>query len=100
MKGGGKMAPLEDQIVSLSVSSGIPLDEIYKMSYRKFSKALNRMDLLIHYKIFLQSSMSGMVSFKDNSFIKHWLTEIKSDNDSDFIELDAMKKKISFEDKK
>jgi len=100
MKGNGRMASLEDQIISLSVSSGISLDEIYKMTYRKFSKALGRMDLLIHYKIFLQSSMSGMVEFKDKSFIKHWLTEIKSDNDSDMIELDVMKKKISFEDKK
>jgi hypothetical protein len=100
MKDSGKMASLEDQIISLSVSSGISLDEIYKMTYRKFSKSLGRMDLLIHYKIFLQSSMSGMVEFKDKSFIKHWLTEIKTENNSDMVELDAMKKKISFEDKK
>lgn len=97
--GGHKMASFEDQVVALSVATGMPLGEIYTMTYRKFVKSISRMDLLIHYKIFLQSSMSGMVTFKDTSFIKHWLNENEEKN-SDMIELDALKKKISFEDKK
>ena len=95
-----KPASFEDQIVSLSIAGGLPLENIYEMTYRKFVKSIGRMDLLIHYKIFLQSSMSGMVSFKDKSFIKHWLNDITETENSDMIELDAMKKKISFEDKK
>lgn len=95
-----KFASLEDQIVSLSISTGIPLEQIYDMTYRKFMKSITRMDLLIHYKIYLQSSMSGMVTFKDTSFIKHWLNELDTNNNSDMVEMDAMQKKISFEDKK
>jgi hypothetical protein len=94
-----KPASFEDQMVSLSIATGISLDSIQNMTYRKFVKSIERMDLLIHYKIFLQSSMSGMVSFKDKSFIKHWLNNIDEKN-SDMIELDVMKKKVSFEDKK
>jgi len=95
-----KFASLEDQIVSLSMSSGIPLDNIYKMTYRKFMKSITRMDLLIHYKIYLQSSLSGLVEFKDKSFIKHWLNEIEPNNTNDMVEVDTIKSKINFEDKK
>ena len=95
-----KFASLEDQMVSLSMSSGIPLEDIYTMTYRKFMKSITRMDLLLHYKIYLQASMSGMVEFKDKSFIKHWLNEIESNKNDDMVELDAMKSKINFEDKK
>jgi hypothetical protein len=95
-----KFASLEDQIVSLSIATGLPLEQIYDMTYRKFMKSITRMDLLIHYKIYLQSSMSGMVTFKDTSFIKHWLNELDTNSNSDMVEMDAMQKKLSFDDKK
>lgn len=93
-----KMGSFEDQLISLSVATGFSLETIYEMTYRKFIKSISRMDLLMHYKIYLQSSMSGMVSFKDTSFIKHWLTETEIDKNSDMIALDDMQKKINFED--
>jgi len=100
-KSGAKMASFEDQIVSLSVASGIPIEQVYDMTYRKFIKSISRMDLLIHYKIYLQSSLSGLVSFKNNDFIKHWLTKIKDNGDDNgLLELDAVKDKINFNDKK
>jgi len=100
-KGGTKMASFEDQIVSLSMASGIPMEQIYDMTYRKFLKSVSRMDLLIHYKIYLQSSLSGMVTFKSTNFIKHWLTQTKDDKDDNgLLELDAVKDKLNFNDKK
>ena len=100
-KAGTKMASFEDQIVSLSVATGIPMEQIYDMTYRKFLKSISRTDLLIHYKIYLQSSLSGMVTFKSTDFIKHWLTQIKGSSDSDgLVDLDAMKDKMNFNDKK
>ena len=97
---GSKMAGLEDQMVAVSIATGIPLEQVYDMSYRKFTKAIERTDMLIHYKIFLQASMSGMVEFKDKSFIKHWLKEIKPDALDGLVEFDSMKRKMNFEDKK
>ena len=72
-----KPATLEELIVSLSVATGWKIEEIYDMNIRKFLLAINRMDNLIHYKIYLGASMSGMVTFKDNSFIKHWLSSLE-----------------------
>lgn len=98
--GGSKMASFEDQIISLSIATGLPLKDIYGMTYRKFSKSLSRTDLFIHYQIYLQSSMSGLVQYKDTSFIKHWLNEINEDKNQDLMDMDAVKNKMNFEDKK
>lgn len=76
---GNRIASLEDQMISVSIYSGWSLESVYGMTVRKFLKALQRADLLLHYQIYLGASMSGMVEFKDKSFIKHWLTEIVKD---------------------
>ncbi len=99
---GSKSGSFEDYIISLSVSTGWSFEYIYSMSIRKFVKSIRRLDNLIHYKIYLAASMSGMVEFKDKSFIKHWLTDIE-DNDKYkdvSIGLDDMKGKISLESAK
>lgn len=72
----GKMASLEDQIVCVMISSNLNLKQIYDLSIRKFSKILERADAKLHYKIYLSASMSGMVEFKDKSFIKHWMSDL------------------------
>jgi hypothetical protein len=93
---------LEDYIVSLSVATGWSIDDIYKMSIRKFIKSIQRYDNLIHYKIYLTASMSGMVEFKDTSFIKHWLSNLDdADKYNDVsIDLDKVKDKVSLESAK
>jgi len=92
----------EDYIISLSTVTGWTQEYIHSMSIRKFIKSIRRMDNLIHYKIYLAASMSGMVEFKDKSFIKHWLTNIdETDKYRDVsMDLDAMKDKISMESAK
>lgn len=99
---GGKAASLEDYIVGISIATGWALDYIYSMPVRKFQKALARLDNLIHYKIYLAASMSGMVSFKDKSFIKHWLSNLDAkDKYADVsVNLDALQDKISLESAK
>jgi len=93
---------LEDYIISLSVSTGWTLDYIYTMTIRKFLKSIRRMDNLIHYKIYLAASMSGMVEFKDKSFIKHWLSQLDDENKySDVsVDLDEIQDKVSLESAK
>jgi len=100
--GEGKSASLEDYIISLSLSTGWSLDHVYNMSIRKFVKSIRRMDNFIHYKIYLSASMSGMVEFKDKSFIKHWLINLEDEskyNDVS-VDLDKMRDKVSLESAK
>lgn len=97
-----KPASLEDYIISLAVVTGWDFDKIYSLSIRKFMKAIERYDLLVHYKIYLASSMSGMVEFKDKSFIKHWLsnTDTEDKYKDVSINLEEIQNKISFESAK
>jgi len=92
----------EDYIISLSIITGWKLDYIYSMSIRKFVKSIRRIDNLIHYKIYLSASMSGMVEFKDKSFIKHWLVNLDSEDKYNDVsmDLDAIKNKVSLESAK
>lgn len=95
-------ATLEDYIISLATLTGWDFDYIYNMSIRKFTKCLRRLDMYIHYKIFLSSAMSGMVEYKDKSFIKHWLSGLNDDNKYKDVsmDLDTVQDKISFESAK
>ena len=99
---GEKPASLEDYIVSMSVATGWSMEYIYSMPIRKFQKAMSRLDNYIHYKIYLAASMSGMVEFKDKSFIKHWLSNLDAkDKYADVsVDLDALQGKISLESAK
>lgn len=99
---GSEPCSFEDYMISLSIATGWTLDYIYSMSARKFIKSVKRADNLIHYKIYLAASMSGMVEFKDKSFIKHWLTNLETkDSFSDVsIGLEETKDKISLESAK
>lgn len=97
-----KTGTLEDYIVSLAVVTGWTYDYIYSLTIRKFISSLRRLDNYIHYKIYLSSSMSGMVEFKDKSFIKHWLSNInEKDKYKDVsMDLDAVRDKVSLESAK
>lgn len=99
---GVQMGSLEDLVVSVVASTSMTIEDIYKLSIRKFTKILQRLDLKLHYQIYLSASMSGMVKFKDKDFIKHWLSSLDKKNDFEgtTIGLEQMKSHISFEDLK
>jgi len=92
----------EDYVVSLTVATGWTLEYVYSMTVRKFIKSIRRLDSLIHYKIYLSASMSGIVTFKDTSFIKHWL--LGSADDDKYkdvsVDLDTIQRKVSMESAK
>jgi hypothetical protein len=95
ISGTKKQASLEDQMVSLFVSTGIPLETIYGLTIRKFIKSLERLDNKIHYEIYLSASMSGFVQFKDKSFIKHWLSDLGGSDLDELISYDSIEAKVS-----
>jgi hypothetical protein len=90
----GKMASLEDQMICVLISSNLSLSQIYDLPIRKFIKILERVDATLHYKIYLAASMSGMVEFKDKSFIKHWRSDL-TNNKLDLVPFEQIKDTVS-----
>lgn len=99
---GSTPGSFEDYIISLAITTGWSFEYIYSLTIRKFMNSIRRLDNLIHYKIYLNASMSGMVEFKDKSFIKHWLNNLEDkDKYGDVsMDLDNMQNKISMESAK
>lgn len=99
---GQTQASFEDYIISVASITGWSFEYIYSMTIRKFTRVVQRLDNYIHYKIYLAASMSGMVEFKDKSFIKHWLSDLNNENKYEDVsmDLDAVQEKISLESAK
>lgn len=96
-----KLCSLEEQLVAVAIYTGWDLEKIYGLTIRKYGMVIQRSDHLLHYKIYLAASMSGMVEFKDKSIIKHWLSDLTKDKfGGAMIESDAVKNKVSLSDKR
>ena len=98
ISGGNKMGSLEDLVIAVVISTSLKIEDIYNLSIRKFNKILQRLDHTMHYKIYLTASMSGMVKFKDENFIKHWLANLEKDElEGVTVGLEEIKGQLSFE---
>lgn len=75
----GEDGSLEDKIISLSLVTGFTLDEINKLSIKKFRRFLERANLLMNYKMGTQAMYSGFVQFDESSKPPHWLSKIDND---------------------
>ena len=91
-----KMCSLEEQMICVLISTPLKLEDIYKLTIRKFEKILKRVEAKLHDQIYLNASMSGMVKFKDESVIQHWMNDLtKDDRYSDVkVDMDTMRNKI------
>jgi hypothetical protein len=93
---GVKMAGLEDQVLCLIASTSLSIEDVSKLTIRKFVRLLDRVDAKLHYEIYLGASMSGMVEFKDKSFIKHWMSDLSKDTNKpdNILSVDSVKKNL------
>lgn len=91
-----KMCSLEEQMICVSISSPYKLEDIYKLTIRKFSKMLQRIDHKLHYQIYLNAEMSGMVEFKNKDTLTHWMSDLNGrDKYQDVkVDMDDMNSKI------
>lgn len=91
-----KMCSLEEQMICVLISTSLKMEDIYDLTIRKFEKILQRVDAKLHYQIYLSASMSGMVKFNDESFIKHWMNDLsKDDKYADVkVDMEEMRNKI------
>jgi len=92
---GNKTAGIEEQMIALSISTGILIENVYDMTIRKFMKSLERVDAKLHYQIYLQASLSGFVTFKDKSVVKHWLSDLGKDKLDGLIGYDEFEGKVA-----
>ena len=99
---GSKIASFEEQLLALSLYSGIELEKIHQMSFRKFMMAIKRVNHMIMSNIYLTASMSGFVTFKDKSVLKGWLADISDyDKNKDVLmSIESVQNKINMEDAK
>jgi hypothetical protein len=82
---------LEDQKICVSISSPYKLEDINKLTIRKFVKILKKIDAKLHYQIYKTGECSGMISFKTP--LNHWMYEKDARFDS-LISYDSFKEKM------
>jgi hypothetical protein len=97
---GNKPASLEEEIVALAIYTGWELKTIYEMTIRKFIMALRRSDHIFHQEIYLSASLSGMVEWKSDSPVKHWLSDLNKDDSQYFKDVNEVKSDINFDNAK
>lgn len=97
-----KLASLEEQIMALATYTGWSLEDIYKMTYRKFILAIQRANHNIMSNIYITASMSGFVSFKDKSILKPWLADITEEDKYADVKMstEELKSKANFDSAK
>lgn len=70
-----EMGTLEEQIICIVISTNFTIEDIIKMSLRKFKKILNRIDHKMHYEIYTLGTLSGNVTLKEE--LPHWLSTLE-----------------------
>ncbi len=94
---GGKIASFEEQMICLNVATGISLNDIKNMTLRKFNNTLNYAEKRLHYQIYQQAALSGMVTFKEG--IKYWMLSLEDDKKEKYkdllLDMGTMEEKVS-----
>lgn len=78
IRGQDKTCDFENQMICLSATTGLSLDEIKKITIRKFKKYLARVDHIKTYEVYKPSILSGAITSKDKNFPAHWMVDLES----------------------
>lgn len=92
-----KIGTLEDQMICVLISTSLKLEDIYKLTIRKFTKVLQRIDHKMHYQIYKSAEMSGFVTFKNKDAIVGWMADLETkDKYADVkVDMEEVKEKIN-----
>ena len=85
----GKIAELDQQIIAYHCVSKTPYRDIEELTLYQFRKGLDRFELIKQSDAILNARYSGMVEFKDESNLPHWLNKIEERDKNDGLLLDA-----------
>lgn len=72
-----KQADLEQQIIAYHCKSGLPYHEIEHLTLYQFHKGLIRMDYMVSSDAILNARYTGMIEFKNEQDLPHWLGHIE-----------------------
>lgn len=70
-----QMGTLEEQMICIIISTYFTMEDLEKMSLRKFKKILNRIDNKMHYEIYTLGTLRGDVTLKEE--FPHWLSTLE-----------------------
>lgn len=68
-----RQADFEQQIIAYHCKSGLPYHEIEHLTLYQFHKGLIRMDYMVSSDAILNARYSGMIEFKNDQDLPHWL---------------------------
>lgn len=90
-----KGANLEQQIIAYHCAMGTSYEEIMQLTIFQFHRGLVRADYIQNAQALNQARYSGMVEFKDEKSLPHWLDNIEEagKHSDSIISLEEMKKK-------
>jgi hypothetical protein len=99
---GSKSASLEEQIIALSLYSGLSFKDVQEMTIRKFILSIRRANHMIMSNIYLTAVMSGFVKFKDKSVQRGWLADLNVEDKYGDVKMspEKLQSKANFEDAK
>lgn len=89
---GKKPCDIEKQEMAVVIGSSLTLEDVKKMTIRKFYIALEMIDKKLSYTMLKTAELSGFVTFKEE--IVHYLVE-KEDNEYNVIDYDQFKNQIN-----
>lgn len=87
-----QMCGIEKQQFAICMGLGCTLEYVRSMTMRKFYIALEMIDKKLHYEMYKQASISGMVEFKED--IKHYLIENNHTLENEVVDSTQFKNKI------
>ena len=84
-----KVASLDQQVVAYHCKTGLEYDKIANLTIYQFNKGLSRFDMISSSEAILAARYSGMVEFKDESKIPHWLSHIDEKKKNEDVIINA-----------
>lgn len=92
-----KSASLDQQIIAYHCKTGLEYEKIADLTIYQFHKGLARFDMISSADAISAARYSGMVEFKDESKIPHWLSHIedRSKNEDVIINASEFEKKTN-----
>ena len=93
LRGGTKVCGFEEQMISLSIALGITIEEVKKITIRKFNKYIRRINHKIDYETFTVGYMAAGVDGKKHKYPSHWMADLDSERKYSSILLDESARK-------
>jgi len=91
LRGGTKLCGFEEQMICLSISLGITIEEVKRMTIRKFNKYIRRINHKIDYEVFSVGYMAAGVDGKKHKYPSHWMADLDREQKYSSILLDESK---------